>query len=129
MRELLTAIAPASVAALLLLAAAPAAASAAGPASQCWGSLKSDPTSSDPHALDYKFDCNWGITAYSIVATRQPSDYNTVDDFDPSGLVFDQATGDPAPGVAFDCAGVIPGNGVNCGLSSGYAPAPDFIEG
>jgi hypothetical protein len=104
-------------------------AGAAGPATQCWGSLKSAPTASDAHALDYKFNCNWGITAYSIVATRQPSDYSTIDDFDPDGLAYDQATGSPAPGIDFDCAGVLPGNGINCGLSSGYAPAPDFIEG
>jgi hypothetical protein len=119
----------ATAAAVVPLAALPARAGAAGPATQCWGSLKSAPTVADPHALDYKFSCDWGITAYSIVATRRPSDYSTIDDFGPDGLAYDQVTGNPAPGVDFDCAGLLPGNGINCSLSSGYAPAPDFIEG
>ena len=119
---------PCLLAAGAALAFAPSAALAAGPSTNCGGSLKAAPTALDPNALAYTFNCNWGITAYSILATRQPSDYSTIDDFDPDGLAYD-SSGNPVAKVGFDCAGQVPGNGINCGLSSGYLPAPDYAEG
>lgn len=110
------------------LVLAPAAALAAGPSTQCGGYLKRAPTANDPNALNYTFNCNWGITAYTITATRQPSDYSTIDDFNPDGLAYD-TSGNPLTTVGFDCAGEVPGNGINCGLSKGYLPAPDYAEG
>ncbi|MBV8430738.1 MAG: hypothetical protein JO244_06225 [Solirubrobacterales bacterium] len=128
MLGLLAASAPCVLAATAAFAFAPAAALGAGPSTNCGGSLKRAPTSLDPNALNYSFNCNWGITAYSIIATRQPSDYSTIDDFGPDGLAYD-GSGNPVTGVGFDCAGQVPGNGINCGLSSGYLPAPDYAEG
>lgn len=122
------AIAPGALLAAAALAIAPATAVAAGPATNCGGWLKRAPTSDDANALSYQFQCNWGITAYSIIATRQPSDYATIDDFGPDGLAYD-TSGNPVSGVGFGCAGQLPGNGINCGLSSGYLPAPDYAEG
>lgn len=128
MLGLLLASVPCAIAATAVLAFAPGAALAAGPSTNCGGGLKRAPTSLDPNALDYSFQCNWGITAYSIIATRKPADYSTIDDFDPDGLAYD-TSGNPAQGVGFDCAGQVPGNGINCGLASGYLPAPDYAEG
>jgi hypothetical protein len=107
-----TAIALGALLAAVALAIAPASAAAAGPATDCGGWLKRAPTSIDPNALAYTFQCNWGITAYSVIATRQANDYNTIDDFDPDGLAYD-TSGNPVSGVGFDCAGQIPGNGIS----------------
>lgn len=128
MARVATAVVPGALLVAAMLVVAPPWAAAAGPATQCGGWLKRAPTSNDPHALNYTFQCNWGITAYSIIATRQPSDDSTIDDFDPDGLAY-TPSGDPVTGVGFDCAGEVPGNGINCGLSSGYLPAPDYAEG
>jgi hypothetical protein len=127
MLGLLVASVPCVLAAAAALAFAPAAALAAGPSTQCGGSLKRAPTGNDPNALNYTFNCNWGITAYSVTATRQPADYSTIDDFDPDGIAYTPA-GNPAT-VGFDCAGEVPGNGINCGLSGGYLAAPDTVQG
>ena len=124
----LTLMASGAILAAVSLALAPASALAAGPATNCGGWLKRAPTSADPNALAYQFQCNWGITAYSIIATRKPNDFSTIDDFSPDGSAVD-TSGNPVSGVDFDCAGVLPGNGVNCGLTSGYLEAPDFVEG
>jgi len=128
MLGLLVASVPCVLAATAAFAFAPAAALAAGPSTNCGGWLKRAPTSEDPNSLSYTFQCNWGITAYSVIATRQPSDYSTIDDFDPDGVAYD-TSGNTVSGVGFDCAGQVPGNGINCGLSSGYLPAPDYAEG
>lgn len=131
LREGLGAIALSGLFAALLLAAVPAAAAAAaGPATQCHSRLTrgSEASSGDPNTINYQFYCDWGVTSYTIVANRQPSDFSTIDDFDADGLAYDQS-GNTVPGIDFDCAGVLPGNGINCNLSSGYLPAPDSAEG
>jgi hypothetical protein len=131
---LLTLLASGAAVAAVSLAILPASALAAGPATECGGWLKRAPTSDDSNALAYNFQCNWGITAYSIIATRQPSDDSTIDDFGPDGLAYTPAAAgtpstNPVPGIDFVCQGQVPGNGINCGLSSGYLAAPNFVEG
>jgi hypothetical protein len=134
MRGLLILLASGAAVAALSLAFLPASALAAGPATDCGGWLtKGTATAIDPNPIDYTFQCDWGITAYTIVANRQASDYSTIDDFDPDGLAYTPSstgpTTTPVSGIDFDCNGQIPGNGINCALSSSYLAAPNFVEG
>ena len=74
-------------------------------ATLCGGTLtRAKPTADDPNLLNYKFNCNGGITAYTLIVLRTPNDFNTIDDFDTNPLVFD-TTGNPLSTVALNCAG------------------------
>ena len=108
------------------LAAAPAPESA----TQCGGILKrAKPTLDDPNLLNYKFTCDWGISAYTLIVTRKSNDDATVDDFASSVSVFDP-TGNPLSTESFSCSGQIPGDGVNCNAGAGgYMVAPNWAEG
>ena len=99
-------------------------------ATLCGGTLtRAKPTADDPNLLNYKFNCNGGITAYTLIVLRKPNDFNTIDDFDTNPLVFDP-TGNPLSTVALNCAGQIPGNGINCNAGAGGSvPSPDWSEG
>jgi hypothetical protein len=96
----------------------------------CGGTLKrAKPTVDDPNLLNYKFNCNGGITAYTLIVLRKSNDFNTIDDFDTNPLAFDP-TGDPLSKVALSCAGEIPGDGINCNAGAGGSlPTPDWAEG
>ena len=49
----------------------------------CGGTLKrAKPTADDPNLLSYKFNCNGGISAYTLIVLRKSNDFNTIDDFD-----------------------------------------------
>jgi len=98
-------------------------------ATNCGGSLRRAPSSDEPNTLSYKFNCDGGITAYTIIATRGPSDLSTIDDFSPNSLAYGTSGVDSK--VSFTCEGSIPGNGVNCntGASSLSLPSPEFVEG
>lgn len=113
-----------------LVQSAVAAAPTPESATQCGGTLKrAKPTADDPNLLSYKFTCNWGISAYTLIVLRKPNDYNTIDDFDTNPLVVDP-TGNPLSTVALSCAGQIPGDGINCNAGAGGSvPAPDWAEG
>lgn len=99
-------------------------------ATQCGGILKrAKPTADDPNLLSYKFTCDWGVSAYSLVVIREPNDDATIDDFAGSVSVFDP-TGNPLSTQSFSCAGTIPGTGVNCNAGAGgYMAAPNWAEG
>ena len=108
-----------------------ASAAATAPVSEttCNGSLAKAPTADEPNQLSYKFHCDWGITSYTIAATRKATDFDTLDDFSASPLVVD-ATGAAVPKTSITCGGSIPGNGVNCATVSGtYIAAPNYVEG
>ena len=96
----------------------------------CGGTLKrAKPTADDPNLLSYKFNCNGGISAYTLIVLRKSNDFNTIDDFDSSVSVFD-ATGNPLSTASFSCSGEIPGDGVNCNAGAGGSMAsPDWAEG
>lgn len=108
------------------LAATPAPESA----TLCGGTLKrAKPTLDDPNLLNYKFNCNGGITAYTLIVLRKSNDFNTVDDFASSVSVFDP-TGNPLSTASFNCTGEIPGDGINCNAGAGGSMAsPDWAEG
>jgi hypothetical protein len=99
-------------------------------ATLCGGTLtRAKPTADDPNLVNYKFNCNGGITAYTLIVLRTPNDFNTIDDFDTNPLVFD-TTGNPLSNVALNCAGQIPGNGINCNAGAGGSvPSPDWAAG
>ncbi len=98
-------------------------------ATNCGGSLRRAPTSDEPNTLSYKFNCDGGITAYTIIATRGPSDLSTIDDFSPNSLAYGTSGVDSK--VSFTCEGSIPSNGVNCNTGSATLslPSPEFVEG
>jgi len=96
----------------------------------CGGTLRrAKPTADDPNLLNYKFNCNGGVTAYTLIVLRKPNDFNTIDDFNTNPLVFD-TTDNPLSKVAVACSGEIPGNGVNCNAGAGGSVASlDWVEG
>jgi hypothetical protein len=99
-------------------------------ATLCGGTLKrAKPTADDPNLVNYKFNCNGGITAYTLIMLRKSNDFNTVDDYASSVSVFDP-TGNPLSTASFSCSGQIPGDGINCNAGAGGSmPSPDWAEG
>jgi hypothetical protein len=108
-----------ALAALALITALSATAGAATvPQSNttCWGTLKHDATgkaSGEPNLLDYTFNCNQDISAYTILVNRQAGRSNVIDDFNP-GPVVNQPDGTPSATQSFTCSGTTPGAGFNC---------------
>ena len=96
----------------------------------CGGTLKhAKPTADDPNLLSYKFNCNGSISAYTLIVLRKSNDFDTIDDFNTNPLVVD-TTGNPLSTVAWNCAGQIPGDGINCNAGAGGSMAsPDWAEG
>jgi hypothetical protein len=98
-------------------------------ATNCSGSLTKAPTADEPNLLGYKFHCDWGITAYTLVVNRKANDFSTLDDFSPTADVLD-LTGNVVPAVGLTCDGSIPGNGVSCTPGAKkYLAAPDYASG
>ena len=96
----------------------------------CGGTLKrAKTTADDPNLLSYKFNCSGNISAYTLIVLRKSNDFNTIDDFATNPLVYD-ATGNPLSTLAWNCAGQIPGDGINCNAGAGASMAsPDWAEG
>jgi hypothetical protein len=97
-------------------------------ATNCGGSLRKAPTSEEPNTLSYKFHCDGGITAYTLIVNRSPSDFNTIDDFSPNSLAY-TTSGAADSKVSFTCEGSIPGGGVNCNTGGSTLPASENVEG
>lgn len=99
-------------------------------ATLCGGILnRAKPTADDPYLVNYKFTCNWGVSAYTLVVTRKPNDDATIDDFASNVSVFDP-TGNPLSTQSFSCFGGIPGIGINCNAGAGgYMAAPNWAKG
>jgi len=112
--------------------AGPAVAAAPTPesATNCGGSLTlGTATTADPNLLDYKFNCDYGISSYTLLVNRTVNDFTTVDDFSSTAGIFD-ASGTADPKQIFSCSGTIPGVGINCNAGAGgFLPAPEFTEG
>ncbi|HTU86982.1 MAG TPA: hypothetical protein VMF57_15505 [Solirubrobacteraceae bacterium] len=96
----------------------------------CGGTVtRAKPTSLDPYLLNYQFSCDWGISAYTILVNRKPSDYTTIDDYNGAPSVFDPV-GTPDAKVSVVCSGTIPGISINCNAGAGgVIPAPGVTEG
>jgi hypothetical protein len=117
----------AAVGAIAFPAAAGAATVTPASFTTCRGTLAPDSgakQAGEPNLLDYKFQCDTPITAYSVIVNQAHDSGGAIDDFDSAPLVY---TGDgvtPATGETVSCEGVLPSDGINCntgteGLSLG----------
>jgi hypothetical protein len=96
-------------------------ASAATPTSltNCWGSVAADSggkAADEPNLLDYKFRCNYSITAYTV-EVQQTGDRQfggTIDDYGAAPMVFEADGKTPSPTETITCDGTTPGYGINC---------------
>jgi hypothetical protein len=82
----------------------------------CHGSVGADASggTDEPNLLDYTFNCDSGITAYSVFVNQQRSGDGAVDDFNGSPSVFLTDGVTPSPTESVTCAAVTPSNGINC---------------
>jgi hypothetical protein len=110
-----------ATAVLLLVALTPVANAAPQSATDCGGSLTSDPSgpsSGEPNLLDYQFACDGDITAYTVVIDRAAATTDNIDDFSPNAEVIDPG-GAVDPTTSFTCSGTTPGDGINCNAGTG----------
>lgn len=108
--------------------ALPAAASAAAPTpaslTDCGGTVFPDPTGAaagEPNLLDYKFQCDGDISAYTIIVDRQPGGTGNIDDYNPSPSVFESDGVTPSPSESAICGGTTPSDGINCNTGAAGA--------
>jgi hypothetical protein len=102
----------------------------------CGGTLTPDPggkAADDPNLLDYSFNCDGGITAYTVIVQQQgdASIGGTIDDYNPSPSVFETDGVTPAGSEAVTCEGTTPSNGINCNMGAVGAQLSDgyFADG
>jgi hypothetical protein len=123
----------AGVLGLVLVSSAGAATVTPSSNTSCAGHLTRDSSgasSGEPNLLDYTFQCDTPITAYTLVITRKAGDSNNIDDFSPTASVLEPDGVTPSSSVAFNCGGTIPGNGINCNAGAGgVTVANDFVTG
>ena len=114
----------------LLVPSALAAAPTPESTTDCGGTVsRAKPTLDDPNLLNYQFSCDWGISSYTILVLRKPSDLTTIDDYNGAPPIFDP-TGNPVTKPSLTCSGTIPGDGVNCNAGAGgVIAAPDVTQG
>jgi hypothetical protein len=87
----------------------------------CHGSVKADPSgksNDEPNLLDYSFNCDSGITAYSVFVNQQRAQGGAVDDFNGSPTVFETDGLTPSPTESVTCEGVTPSDGINCATAA-----------
>jgi hypothetical protein len=119
---------------LLACAVLPASAGAAPPtptsSTSCAGSVSKDPaatpTSDDPNLIDYKFDCDGAISAYTLIANRRLSDFETIDDFS-SDVAVIQTDGNPSATESITCEGSLPWDSINCNAGPGGLVSTGFV--
>ena len=102
----------------------------------CKGKVSSDPggkATDEPNLLVYRFSCDGGITAYTIIVNQQgdAASGGAIDDYNPSPSVFETDGVTPSPTETITCEGTTPSNGVNCNLTTGGAQLSDgfFADG
>lgn len=96
----------------------------------CWGSLKPAPAAGEPNLLNYQFNCDTPITAYTIVVNRTAWEFNVIDDFDtsPVATLGDGTT--PDSRTSWICEGTVPSDGFNCNAGAGGSMAAwSYAEG
>ncbi|MFZ0387511.1 MAG: hypothetical protein WAL22_17750 [Solirubrobacteraceae bacterium] len=111
--------------ALVLAATADAATTPSTPTSltDCSGTVFPDSgakAAGEPNLLDYKFRCNYGITAYTLIV-EQLGDAQfggTMDDYNPAPEVLEADGATPAPTEAITCEGTTPSDGINCNFGT-----------
>ena len=83
----------------------------------CGGKVSADAggaAADEPNLLDYRFSCDGGITAYTILIQQQGDRGGSIDDYDPSPSVFETDGVTPSPTESITCEGTTPSNGINC---------------
>jgi hypothetical protein len=104
----------------------------------CTGNVSLDPTGEsqpvpEPNLLDYKFSCDTGITAYSVIVEQQGDDAigGTLDDYNPSPLVYETDGVTPSSTEAITCEGTTPSLGINCNTGTQNLQLTDgyFVDG
>ena len=70
----------------------------------------------EPNLLNYKFRCDYGITAYSVIVAQGDSSKfgGSIDDYDPSPEVLEADGLTPSPTETITCEGTTPSDGINC---------------
>jgi hypothetical protein len=101
---------------------------------ECGGTVSPDSgTPDEPNLLDYKFSCDSGITAYTVIVQQlgDSASGGTIDDYNSAPSVFETDGVTPSPTESITCEGTTPSDGINCNtgtqgvqLSDGY-----FAEG
>jgi hypothetical protein len=83
----------------------------------CYGSLTPTPTADEPNTLDYRFQCDTRITAYTVLVNRG-NQYATIDDFSPTASVFLPDGVTPDSSTSWTCEGYQPSLSTNCNTGS-----------
>jgi hypothetical protein len=125
-----------SVALVACASAATAGAAAITPTSltDCGGRVSVNPSgvsADEPNLLTYRFQCDGGITAYTILVQQQGDRGGSIDDYDPAPSVFETDAVTPSPTESITCEGTTPSNGINCNLGTQGAQLSDgfFAQG
>ena len=109
------------------------AASAPPPTSSatCYGGVTPAPTADDPNLLDYKFNCDQRITAYTVIVNRALDNAPTIDDFEPAPAAYLQDGSTPDATVAWTCEGYLPSLASNCntGKQGAFMGAWSWVDG
>jgi hypothetical protein len=117
--RVLLAVCATALTALVLSATAGAATVTPTSLTDCSGTVFPDSgakAAGEPNLLDYKFRCNYGITAYTVLV-EQYGDAKfggTIDDYNPAPEVLEGDGLTPAPTESITCEGTTPSAGINC---------------
>ena len=94
----------------------------------CGGKVSADAggaAADEPNLLDYRFSCDGGITAYTILIQQQGDPGGSIDDYDPAPSVFETDGLTPSPTESVTCEGTTPSNGINCNTGTQGAQLTD----
>jgi hypothetical protein len=121
-----------------LPAAAGAATTPVTPTSEtnCTGVVSPDSSGAsndEPNLLDYKFSCDTGITAYTVIVEQQGDGAigGTLDDYNSSPLVYETDGQTPSSTESITCEGTTPSLGINCNTGTQNLQLTDgyFVDG
>jgi hypothetical protein len=116
-----------------LTATAGAAAPTPESLTNCSGVLTPDSSGlpiGEPNLLDYSFNCDTQISAYTIILDRQAGNSDNIDDYNSAPLVLDGDDSTPNATESVTCEGTTPSEGINCNLGAGGLLGPyNYVDG
>jgi hypothetical protein len=100
----------------------------------CTGNLaKEKGNVAEPFLTSYQFQCTQDIASYTVIVSRQPNNFNTIDNFNSTPSVLDPTNTVISSTVTATCQGITPGNGFNCAAASPTKPqsipTTDWVQG
>jgi hypothetical protein len=125
----------------LMACAMPVVAGAATPITptsltDCGGTVSPDSggaAAEEPNLRDYKFNCDGGITAYTVIVQQFGDSVSggAIDDYNSAPSVFETDGVTPSPTESITCEGTTPSSGINCNLGAAGTQLTDgyFAEG